>query len=116
MKTEDASLAKEAISSSITRISFDLGQVVVHLCIGCVTLQVLSINQGLDSFLKVRWFYWEPKLAVKLRNEQSVAQSLPGFHYPNNSGIDLVLPILKDAFGGGLVFLLRFLHLDVVDS
>ena len=44
-----------------------------------------------------------------------MSESLPHFHYPHNSSIDLVLAILEHPLGGARVLLHRLTELDLVD-
>eukprot|EP00474_Spongospora_subterranea_P006659 CRZ07117.1 hypothetical protein [Spongospora subterranea] len=89
-----------------------LSKVVVYLRIVFVPFQVLPIYEAFNPFLQISWFYWEFKLLKEFSYQKGMTQHFSGLHYPNNSSINLVLPVLKYSLSSACVLLNCFLHLD----
>lgn len=93
-----------------------------------VPLHVVPIDERFDPFLQVgrlerrsdirfgallldkkeTYLYWERQLLVQLADEKIVAERFPHLHDAHDRGVDLVLPVLVDAFlRGFLLFRLQ---------
>ena len=68
-------------TSHITSLElFTLSDVIVLIGVIFVPLHVISVNQGLDPLLQVRWLHGELKLVVEFGEKQVVTQCLPHLH------------------------------------
>lgn len=67
--------------------------------LSAVFTQRRTVDQATDTHL-----HWEFQLIIQLGNQEVVAESLPRLHYSDDSGVDLVLPVLEYSLGGAHLF------------
>merc|ERR1719266_1587031 len=103
-------------TSHITSLQLvSLSHVIVLIGVILVPLHVISVNQGLDPLLQVRWLHWELKLVVEFGEKQVVTQRLPHLHNSDYGGINLILSVLENSLLCGLLLVSSLLQLYLID-